>query len=557
MKKLLLPFLLFCAAFASAQTGSYSLTRYNGVYAPIEDSIGTIPTTVISREDSVQTSIPIGFTFSYCGTNYTTLSANTNGWISLANSGVWAWPSFDNSSPVTLPPTPYTPPSGLSTIGAGVGLIMPFWDDLRGIGSIAYYRTSGVTPNRVFTFQWGSLASRWLSYIGTGTATFQVRLFETSGVIEFCYGPSSYSGKTATIGICNAPTDYRTLTSAYATTVATPPTFYNDLDTTPAPNTILEWAPPCPSPPAASTGTSTVCVGASTTLSNSTIGGMWLSSSVSVASVGSGTGIVNGLAAGVVNITYRVSPGCFAITAVTVNPIPDTIAGGPNACEGQTRLYTNTTVGGTWSSSNLAVGTISSTGTLDALSGGTTTVSYTLATGCTRTLEVTVNPTPEITGARVACIDDTTVLTSSVTGGTWSSSNVARATVDVFGNVEGVTLGAFVITYTAPTGCRDTFAMAVVVDCDTYVGTVNGSSSKINVYPHPTNGDFYLSLPVSGQCAVTISDIYGKTLVSRQVSVNRSEQIKISESGYLASGNYILKAVVSGQTYISKLTVIK
>jgi hypothetical protein len=552
MKKVFLLLLLCCSINVFAQTtGSYSLSRWIGTFTSIEGLPGTVSTSLISKDDTTQTNILIGFTFSYCTVDYTQLSACSNGWLSLTNSAVWAYPSFDNELA-----------SHMFSIGGGVGFLMPYWDDLSGTitsspTATAYYRTSGTSPNRVFTFQWGTPATQWHSYLGFGDATFQVKLYETSGVIEFVYGPGNYSLKTATIGIANSTSDFRVLPDDVMAMVPSSAWYYH-IDTTPPVNTVLEWAPPCPSPPPASTGTFTVCEGSVTTLSNGTAGGTWQSSSVSVATVGSSTGDVTGVAGGVVNITYRVSPGCYDVAVVTVNPLPDTIAGGANACEGATKTYTCTSGGGSWSSSNTAVGTISTAGLFGGVSSGTTTLSYTFtSTGCARTLDVTVNSIPVISGNNWACLTDTTVLTSLIPGGTWSSSNTGRAIVDAYGNVTGVTLGSVIITYTAPSGCIDTMLMKVQTDCDVSVNNLAGGHFNMNVFPQPSNGDFYLTVPVGGSFTVTITDVFGKTYSTKSYEDLKTDRIHFSEPNRFPPGNYIVKLVAGEQMAVARLTIVK
>ncbi len=87
--------------------------------------------------------------------------------------------------------------------------------------------------------------------------------------------------------------------------------------------------------PAAITGASNVCVGSSTTLSNSG-SGTWSSSSPGVASVGAGTGVVTGLSSGSASITYTLATGCNTNTTVLVNPLPSAYAvtGGGSYCSG-------------------------------------------------------------------------------------------------------------------------------------------------------------------------------------------------------------------------------
>ena len=68
------------------------------------------------------------------------------------------------------------------------------------------------------------------------------------------------------------------------------------------------------------TGSHTVCVGSSTTLMDSTAGGVWSSSNTSIAYIGS-TGTTYGIAAGAVTITYTAT-GISVYYSFTVNPQP-------------------------------------------------------------------------------------------------------------------------------------------------------------------------------------------------------------------------------------------
>ena len=66
------------------------------------------------------------------------------------------------------------------------------------------------------------------------------------------------------------------------------------------------------------TGSSTLCTSTPVTLSNSTSGGQWMSSSTAKATVGATTGVVTGVAAGTVNISYE-KYNCYASHPMTVN----------------------------------------------------------------------------------------------------------------------------------------------------------------------------------------------------------------------------------------------
>ena len=88
--------------------------------------------------------------------------------------------------------------------------IAPFWDDLDSDTGDVYYRTTGTSPNRVFTVQWHERPHYDFfggTTTGVGSTTFQVKLFETTNVIEFHYQDVQFEeegfdfGASATVGI--------------------------------------------------------------------------------------------------------------------------------------------------------------------------------------------------------------------------------------------------------------------------------------------------------------------------------------------------------------------
>jgi trimeric autotransporter adhesin len=216
--------------------------------------------------------------------------------------------------------------------------------------------------------------------------------------------------------------------------------------------------------PAAITGSSTVCVGSNTTLSSTTGGGIWSSSTTSVATVGTSSGIVYGVSSGTSTISYTLPTGCYVTFVVTVNPLPAAITGSHTVCVGSVTTLSSTTGGGVWSSSSTGVATVgTSTGDVTGVLSGTTTISYTLSTGCYVTFVVTVNPLPTaITGSSTVCVGSNTTLSSTTGGGIWSSSTTSVATVGTSsGTVYGVSSGTSTISYTLPTGCYVTFVVTV------------------------------------------------------------------------------------------------
>ena len=207
--------------------------------------------------------------------------------------------------------------------------------------------------------------------------------------------------------------------------------------------------------PAAITGTPTVCPGGTTHLSDVTAGGVWSSSSTAIATVSGGT--VDGGGPGTTTISYTVA-GCSSVITVTVAPMP-AITGTTSLCLGTTSQLSDATPGGTWSSSNTTVATLSGSGLVHGATNGTTVITYS-AGGCTTTVTVTVGTLPAITGNTNICPTSTTQLSDAAPGGTWSSGAPPTASVSGTGLVTGGTTGTAVITYSA-SGCSATVTVTV------------------------------------------------------------------------------------------------
>ena len=153
------------------------------------------------------------------------------------------------------------------------------------------------------------------------------------------------------------------------------------------------------------TGTLSVCVGATTTLSSTTTGGTWASLATGIATVDPSTGVVTGVAAGTATITYTFTNanGCSTTISadVVVNPLPvvAAITGNLNICTGTDSQLDDVTPGGTWGSSNTAVATViasgANAGLVSGVGPGNSIISYmvTDGNGCTKTVTATVTVT--------------------------------------------------------------------------------------------------------------------------------------------------------------------
>ena len=150
-------------------------------------------------------------------------------------------------------------------------------------------------------------------------------------------------------------------------------------------------------PSAPVVGSSSLCIGTSTTLTNSVPGGTWTSGDPSIATV-SATGEVTGISTGTTSISYTTPGGCVNTLLVNIVNTPAGITGPTTLCTAASATLSNTTPGGTWSTSAPAIVTITNTGIITALTAGTATITYAMSAACYSTLTVYAFQTPFITG---------------------------------------------------------------------------------------------------------------------------------------------------------------
>lgn len=222
---------------------AYSFLATSGTYTPI--SGGTLLTFtyngVNNNDDGILTpanAINIGFTFNYNGTNYTTIRPCANGFAAFSNTAL-----ANNTDTWT------------NNLAGGVGtqrpILAPLWDDLDMTPGSVTWELSGTSPNQVLTIQWAN--ARWQYSATAAVISFQLKLYETTNVIEFIYnqeaGALANAGDLgASIGISTGGTGNNSFMSlsdagaspSYSTTVET-----STIATKPANGQIYRWTPFC------------------------------------------------------------------------------------------------------------------------------------------------------------------------------------------------------------------------------------------------------------------------------------------------------------------------
>ncbi|HOY33201.1 MAG TPA: T9SS type A sorting domain-containing protein, partial [Bacteroidales bacterium] len=237
-------------------------------------------------------------------------------------------------------------------------------------------------------------------------------------------------------------------------------------------------------------GLQQICAGSTTTWTSSTYGGTWTSDNIGVATVDPSSGLVTGVSGGACIISYSLTIGGCVNTAtqsVTVtDPIPQIISGTTPVCIGSNTIWTSTTTGGIWASDNPSIATIEPiSGMVTGVAAGSTVVTYTVTVGAcsntaTQMLTITEPILQTLSGNTPICIGSSENWTSTSTGGTWTSSDPATATVDAStGLVTGVAAGTSLITYSVSIGACVNTATKTVTIANDIDATISGGTSPI------------------------------------------------------------------------------
>ena len=155
-----------------ASSGNYVFaTNTSGTFTVMTGSTQLI---AASQDDTASANTPIGFDFWLQGVRYTQFSATSNGFVGLSSTG-GAVASGEYS---------------IADGTAALPLIAACGGDLEtGTAGKVHYKVTGAAPSRVLTVEFLNMGITYNNVTSDGT--FQVRLSETTGLIEFVYGSMS------------------------------------------------------------------------------------------------------------------------------------------------------------------------------------------------------------------------------------------------------------------------------------------------------------------------------------------------------------------------------
>ena len=278
MKKLLLATMFVLTSIvAFSQVANYGYTATTSTW--VANSSPTVLTGLGAVvNDALSAATNIGFTFTYNGVAYTQFKASTNGFLTFNTANTLAQPT-----------------NNLNTSVDRV-ILAVLWDDNQtGAAGNVNHKLTGTTPNQVLTIEWKAL--RWnKSGYSAGTIDCQIKLYESTNVIEYIYNRGTYqsfgnsTGIGASIGLGGATSgDFLSLSdlvvsptkssAAETSTIGTSPTNLTTKTAAQAnaiiPNgTTYRFYPPVTNDNCVSSASLTVNSGTSctTTSSGSTIG---------------------------------------------------------------------------------------------------------------------------------------------------------------------------------------------------------------------------------------------------------------------------------------------
>jgi hypothetical protein len=160
------------------------------------NGVATTPLSGGSMDDGGWGGIPIGFTFNYFGSSFTTLGAGTNGLLMFGTI-----PGYGTGSG-QLGQFSFAGPPVFPNVGNPANVIALLAADMQMAnstsGSISYW-TQGYAPNRIFVINYQQVHG----WSNNPAATVQCKLYETTGIVDIVIVSKTFTNP-ATVGLQDA-----------------------------------------------------------------------------------------------------------------------------------------------------------------------------------------------------------------------------------------------------------------------------------------------------------------------------------------------------------------
>lgn len=271
--------------------------------------------------------------------------------------------------------------------------------------------------------------------------------------------------------------------------------------------------------PAGIVGPNSICLGYSAAYTEFTPGGIWSALTSNVAVDGSGN--VSTSAAGVGSIMYQLpSTGCFVMHSINVSAPPAAITGPSVVCLGASVYLSDATPGSvSWKSNDTSIAKVTASGVVTGgHSTGTTTITYTITSGCYITTTVTTLPNPPaITGNTPVCAGSSFVLSDPAGAGSWSSANPSVAAAGSDGTITGVAGGSTYIYYTDGNGCKAS-VLATVNAINPITGSLTTCLGLTTLLADASTGGTWSSASVGVATVSTTGAVNGVTVGTAVIS---------------------------------------
>ena len=310
-----------------------------------------------------------------------------------------------------------------------------------------------------------------------------------------CDGASAILTATGSGGTYN----WSNAASGVTTSVTAAGSYYvtetNSCGTSPSSNIVTITTNTTPSV-APITGTTTICPSKTSQLANATLGGTWSSLDLTKATINT-AGLVTGVKTGNVTIKYTLSNSCGIGSAeknITISSgvpsIPTITTAKTLLCNGEATTLTSTNAG----DGGILIWSNGDNGTTTSVTTASDYKVYELnscgQSNFSNIIKITTLSNPSvaaITGNTDVCVGSQIILSNVTSGGTWTSLETTKATINTTGVVLGVGSGSTTINYALSNTCGTTTVSKIVkINALPILNAIGGLSNICTnaVYPY-------------------------------------------------------------------------